>query len=228
MSQIAVINRSKTLDDTTLAFAVKACSLQVEECAAAWGIAPTAVVHYRNGDVLPSECRLMTIVDDLGMASALGYHDDFLGTIYGQVLAQGPRTSQTLSHECLEELVDPTCDHWRPLPDGKRSIAVEICDPCEADTYTVEVDIMGEHRTVELSDYVLPAFFDSTSRGPFDRLGRLPSAFSMSAGGYEIIRDEGGNITNVFASTMPTRMTAKLTNPVSRTLRRMGNQGAWR
>ena len=228
MPQIAVVSRSKNIDPSWLAFAVAACSKQVEECAAAWGIPPVPVVLYKTSDHLPAvECRLMLIVDDLGEAGMLGFHDDELGVIYGQVLAQSDATSVTLSHECLEELVDPTCDKWTMLPDGRRSTAREVCDAVEADTYVEPVTIMGETRNIRLSNYLLPSWFQPGGSAPFDRMGKLESGMpDCTPGGYLIIKDDLGNISSVFASKVPERMGAKLGNPVSRTLRRFGNEGA--
>jgi hypothetical protein len=226
VGEIAVCNRSRNLSDHDLAFMVEACAAQVEEAAAAWGIPPVPVQLYRNGEgVLPPVCWVFTVVDSIDMTGALGYHDDWAGTIYGQILAQGDATSVTLSHECLETLVDRTCTGWRPLPDG-RDVALEVCDPCESDSYLQSVTIFGETRGVMLSNYVLPSWFDPAGQFPYDRLRRLGSgAPTQTPGGYILVRDQDGNVSNVFASGhMPARMIQKLSNPRSRTLRRLGGR----
>lgn len=203
--QIAIVNKSRSIPDDVLAYAAKACDQQVIECAAAWGVSPTPVAWYRSEANLPArDVRIMAIVDDIDAPGALGYHDFDLGVVYGRVLAQGiAGTSVTLSHECLEELLDPTCDRWMPMPDG-RSVALEVCDPVEADTYDVDVEILDSNpQKVTLSNYILPKWFEPAERGAFDRLGLLARPFAMTEGGYMIVRDRAGNESNVFARPAP-------------------------
>lgn len=226
--QIGIINRSRTVSDADIAFWVKACNEQAIECARSWGVEPTPVAFYSKAEGLPAgEVRIMTIVDDLDESGVLGYHDDEFGVIYGMVLAQGDRTSVTLSHECLEMLCDPKCNLWVTLPDGSRMVAKESADPVEADSYVELVTIFGETRGVGLSNYVLPSYFDPRGALPFDKMGKLGGGMpAMSPGGYLIVRDDLGNISNVWSSHAPVRMGAKLSNPLSRTLRRFGNRGS--
>lgn len=228
--QIAIVNKSKRLDDGFLSFAAKACDAQVIECAAAWNVSPTPVAFYRDEANLPvRDCRIMALVDDIDAPGARGYHDDALGIIYGRVLVQDMNgTSTTLSHECLEELVDPTCDKWRPMPDG-RSTALEVCDAVEADTYAVRTEIMGETRSIVLSNFLLPKWFDPAATGNFDRMGLLTAPFAMNPGGYLIVRDRNGNEDNVFArprlraSSMAAKLSiaTKLGNSETRLARRL-------
>ncbi len=224
--QLGVIRRSDRISDGDLAFMCKAVNDQVFECATAWGIEPWPVTFYSKEAGLPDEVMIIAIVDDVAMAGTLGYHDDWAGLISAQVLAQGPATSVTLSHEALEMLVDPHVNRWATLPDGKHSIAVEACDPVEGDTYTETVEILGESRPVLLSNYVFPSYFNPRGVFPFDRMKRLASGMpAMTPFGYYIQRDDNRNISNVFASGMPPGFGRKLTNPISRTLRRLGNRG---
>jgi hypothetical protein len=189
--EIAVVSNSTTLPQSDLAFMVKGVAAQVEECAAAWGIEPVPVVLYKRGDTLPFECRLMTVSDSIGMSGVLGYHDDFGGIVYAEVMAQGEHTGITLSHEAIEELVDPTCNAWRELPDGTDT-ALEVADACEGDSYAVPVTIMGETRTVLLSNYLLPSWFNQ-GEAPFDKLGLLTAAApAQRPGGYIIVRGKDG------------------------------------
>jgi hypothetical protein len=222
--QIGVINRSRTVSDADVAFWVKACSDQAIECATERGINPIPVAFYSSPDGLPSgDVRIISIVDSLDEPGVLGYHDDEFGVIYGMVLAQGDRTSVTLSHEILEMLCDPKCNRWITLPDGIRMVAEEVCDPVEADTYPVSVTIFGETRQVSISNYVLPSWFDPRGEFPFDKMRRLGSGMpTMRPGGYLIVRDDSGNVSNVFASKgiVPQTFSRKLSNALSRTLRR--------
>lgn len=220
MGEVAFVNRSKNLGDDVVAFGAAACARQAEEAAEAWGIKPIPVQVYRNGEgVLPDECWVFTIVDTIDMTGALGYHDDWAGTIYGQILAQGDATTITMSHEVLETLVDRTCNQWRYMRDGRR-IALEVCDPVEGDTYLETVTLFGETRGVQVSNYVFPAWFQDGATGPYDRMRRVTKPFLSTPGGYQIVSDKDGTVSNVFADREPARMKDKLANPISRTMRR--------
>jgi hypothetical protein len=227
--QIAVVNHSD-LEDADVAFMVEACNQQVIECAKAYDVDPTPAVFYSDASGLPqSNCRIMDIVDDLDQPNALGFHDDALGIVYGRVLAQGPDdTSVTLSHECLEELIDPTCGEWRPMGGG-RLVALEICDPVEGDSYTQTVTVLGMERRVRLSNFVLPRWFDAVALGALDAMRVLSEPFQMDAGGYMIVRDATGNESNVFARIRfgghqaRAAVGTKVANPTSRLARRLRN-----
>jgi hypothetical protein len=225
--QIAIVNRSKLPDDE-LAFAAKACDAQVQECAAVWGVPPTVVAFYSADAALPqSQCRILAVVDDLDEPGALGFHDDAAGIVYARVLNQSRDTSITISHECLEEMIDPTCDQWRDMGDG-RSTALEVCDAVEGDSYTITVEILGEVRKIFVSNYLRPAWFDPDGAGDLDRMGKLTAPFTMTPGGYMIVRDQLGNESDVFAHRIVAgsaggrlAMAARLANPDSRLLRRL-------
>lgn len=200
--QIAIVNKSSRLDDGFLAYAAKACDAQVIECAQAWGIDPTPVAFYAKESDLPARnCRVLVMVDDIDVPGAGGYHTFEVGVVYARVLVSDANgTSVTLSHECLEELVDPYCNVWRSMGGG-RSVALEVCDPCQADEYAVPVTIMDRKpRQIMLSNYVLPKWFEPAALGQFDRMGAIKAPFTMSEGGYLIVRDDRtGDEDNVFA-----------------------------
>jgi hypothetical protein len=169
----------------------------------------------------------MLIVDSLDMPGALGVHMDDIGAIHGFVLNQGPvDTCVTLSHECLEMLVDPTCTGWRSLGGG-RDIALEACDPVQADSYAQRATVGELARDMWLSNYVLPRYFDPAGVGGFDRMGKLDAPLSMSPGGYQIVREKTGDVVNIFARTRigdtagRLNVAAKVLRPGSRTLRRL-------
>lgn len=224
---IAIVSKSRRVADDVLAFAAKACAEQVIECALAWGIEPTVVAFYAREQDLPArDVRIMAIVDDLDAPGTAGYHDFDLGVVYARVQATEDQNALTtcLSHECIEELVDPYCNAWRQMPDG-RSTALEACDAVQADEYGVSVEIMGERRAVMLSNYLLPKWFDPAATGNFDRMGTLRAPFTMSPGGYLIVRELTGDVTNVFARAADTRgrmaMASKMERGAeSRTMRR--------
>jgi hypothetical protein len=95
---------------------------------------------------------------------------------------------------------DPPCDVWWKMPDG-REVAAEVGDPVEGDSYPVTVTIAGHTRTIQMSNFILPAWKDPASKGPYDYLGLLKAPFAMTPGGYMIIRDpKTGETQDVFAA----------------------------
>jgi hypothetical protein len=123
----------------------------------------------------------MVIQDTIDSRAPSGYHD-FEGVPRSVILAQGQQTSVTMSHEACEMTADPNADKWVPLPDGG-DVALEVCDPCESDTYAKLVTIMGADRyVVVVSNFVLPSWFQPAGRGPFDRLGTIAQALELAPG----------------------------------------------
>lgn len=231
-NQIAVVNRSSTIDPTTLAFLVDAWDRQAKEIADAYGVPYTPVILYDSVDKLPGidtgEVRLFTIVDALPEApDAAGYHDDQLGVIYARILAEN--TAGAGPHEVCEEEVDPTCDKWSPMGDG-REVAYETCDAVEGDSYTQEGKIGEDTRPVPVSNYVLPSWFDPNGKYPYDKMGKLTAPLTLRPGGYMIVRDAAGNTSDVFAQNRRVehggedgrlRAEAKRARPDSRLSRRL-------
>jgi hypothetical protein len=197
--QFAVVNSSKSLDSRDVEFMVAACQAQAVEFCAAIGLDAPAAALYSDVSKLPvDDVWIVEITDSLDEPGALGYHSDVSNRPFIRVLAQGPQTSITLSHEFLELLGDPTCDRWAKRGDGTE-VAVEVADPVEGDSYPVLAEVAGEGRTVEVSNYVLGSWFDPAGTAPFDRLGRLTAPFTMTPGGYMVVLDRGGNESEVFA-----------------------------
>jgi len=187
--KLAVVNKSSTnLADVT-AWA-DACRIQLHEAARHWGlVAPNVGVYTRLRDV-PHGYWPVSIFDDADQAGALGYHDESpTGKPYGRVFVKtaqeyGVAPSSVLSHELLEALVDPHVNLWADDGSG-REFALEVGDPVQDGSY----DIHG----ISVSNYVFPAYFDVRSKAvPRDRLGILSDPFSISAGGYAIVRTAGG------------------------------------
>jgi hypothetical protein len=228
---IAVVNRSKARD-ADVVFWAAACDLQARQCAAAWDVPYVPVIACalgRAGD-LSANVRVMTIDDSLDVSGALGYHTDVGGVIYGRVLYQGPDTSITLSHEVLEETVDPDCSQWAPGYPSGGQVAKEVSDPVEGDSYALPAVVAGETRQVLVSNYVLPAWFGGAS-GPYDIMGRLSAPWTMTAGGYMVVDDSSGE-HSVFARHLAAARVvgnpglSRIQNPYSRTLRRLAGSRA--
>ncbi len=221
--QFACLNSSKSLSNVDVEFMVAACQAQAVEFCQTIGLDPPAAALYSALDGLPGgDIYVVDIVDDLDEPGALGYHADAGDRPYIRVLAQGPATSITLSHEFLELLGDPTCDRWAKRPDGSE-VAVEVCDPVQGDHYPVLAEVAGEGRTVEVSNYVLGSYWDPNGAAPFDRMGTLTAPLTMSPGGYTVVLGTDGNEHEVFAMDDAGRARAaeKRANPTSRLARRL-------
>ena len=109
------------------------------------------------------------------------------------------------SHEACEIPGDPNCDQWVPRPDGKQQ-AVEICDPVQARRYGI--DLGDGLPPVQVSDFVLPTYFSSSTIGPTTYLelvgkGAHVDPFAIAQGGYALVRNADG--TEVFGTMTPAR-----------------------
>lgn len=237
---IAVVNHSTQLDSKSFSLMVQACDYQMRQHVChAWDWAQSCVYAVPVDTYAhPGDC-LIGIFDDADAADALGYHDESpSGKVYGKVfvkvtMEQPGATflgtlAPVLSHEAIEARGDALCNAWRDMPDG-RQVAEELCDMVEEDSYGVEV----QGVSVQVSNFALPAWFDdhAPAGSKFDHLGKLHRQFTMSPGGYLIVR-KAGVATQVFGelaapdtqSTAPVYGTwrqATKTHPASRTFKRL-------
>ena len=248
MNHVAVINRS-SLDDALAAFAVEAVKVQMErDVAPAWAgsIVPT-VAFYSDVSKLPSGPSGVVpcvLVDKVDVEGALAYHTDILGEQFLQIGAAGELTAIHLAHELIEWFGDPTCDRWVAMPDGivkgYDRIAAELCDPCQRDTYRIEVSILGETRSLPVCDFARPRYFETGARradGPLTFLDTVDRAFGLSrnGGGYRMVKNaltgdtdanfgarlEDGRTFAAVDFTARDDVQAKRANPLSRLSRRL-------
>lgn len=98
-------------------------------------------------------------------AGDAGFHGQRSGQPYAVVSSAGAGwQSVTFSHEIMETLVDPLTDHWTTV--DLKPLLQEVCDPVENDSYSAP-------NGVALSDAITPAWYVSTSQGPWDLAGSL-------------------------------------------------------
>lgn len=206
MIPISVINKSKLVTDDAVQKMTAAVHNQLaEDVAPVYGLVP-ALAFASSGKASPGTAPCY-ILDDPDVDGALGYHDeDAHGVPYikvftkptlengGTVLTGPNAVSVTLSHEVLELTGDAPANKWVDGPKGK-DYAFELCDAVEGDAYVID--------GVSVSNFLLPAFFDPKSpKGTkLDYLGKLKKPFSMTRGGYQIVRTEPGTVSQVFASS---------------------------
>jgi putative transposase len=91
----------------------------------------------------------------------------------------------TASHELFEMVIDPIANMWAEATRG-REFAYEMCDAVEEDTFLVD--------GLQMSNFVYPTWFEPFKhpRGTkFDHLGLLKAPFTMTSGGYVIVKQRG-------------------------------------
>lgn len=139
-------------------------------------------------------------LDDADAANALGYHDltksgqPISKVFVKTTIADGQLVSVTACHELFEMVIDPIANLWAEAKDGTE-YAYEMCDPVEEDTFLVD--------GITMSNFVHPSWFEPFAHPKgtkFDHLGRLTKPFSMTKGGYVIIK-KNGKVNEVFGST---------------------------
>ena len=184
MRSILVVNQSTVVGPDQFAAGLAAVQQQVHEhFAPPWGGLDAQLIPGEAGQL----GEVLYVLDDTDQADALGYHEvDPHGQPVGFVFARtalqaGDSWTATLSHEVLEQLLDPLCRQTVVVPWSRRpaAVAYEVCDPVENDEYQL--------GGFPVSNFVFPHWFDP---GPVpagqrvDYLGRLVQPLTLSPGGY--------------------------------------------
>jgi hypothetical protein len=110
--------------------------------------------------------------------------------------------SVTACHELFEMVIDPIANLWAEAADGTE-YAYEMCDPVEEDTFLVD--------GIEMSNFLHPSWFEPFKHPAgtkYDHLGLLKKPFSMTKGGYVIIKKKG-KVSEHFASKAKEKRFAK-------------------
>lgn len=186
--RIAILNRSKKVDDSYVDQVVEALQIELDGTfAKAWGTGAKLSTVDSGKDTGWEKKWNVVIVDNMEVANALGYHDltpDGLPVGYvgvDVIDASMASMSVTISHEVFEMLGDPECN--QTVDDGRGRLCwYENCDAVEADVLAIES--MG----MLISDYVYPTWFVPTLRGrdlKFDRQGVTTHPFDLVSGGYQ-------------------------------------------
>jgi len=184
---IAILNQSNgAVADADVATMTAAITTQIQDVATAWNRAPATVTFYNSASAVPAGAYGVAIVPTIDgqPAGVVGYHAENWGVVAAQPILANAQTltgdwsvSSTLSHEVLEMFIDPACNLL--AVDGQGSAySLEVCDPVEAPTYTV--------NNVSVSNFVTPSWFDpqAPTGARFDKQGQVTAAFTIAAGGY--------------------------------------------
>jgi hypothetical protein len=166
-----------------------------EDVAPAWGVgngdsfspSPAVGAFVVPENIVPIYVHAVTPASASAGAEA-EHGDDVDGHplihVYEDMLVQygiGPETptladamSAAISHEIIEQRVDPECDRSATLPDG-RVVAIEACDQVQAQTYL--------RNGIRVSNFNTPSNFDGGA-APYDFLGNQSTRFQTMPGGY--------------------------------------------
>jgi len=151
---------------------------------------------------------LFIYFDDADEAQAEGYHDiTHRGLPVSKVfvrtsLDDNVPVSVTASHELFEMMIDPIANLWAEKT-SHTQYGYEMCDPVEEDTFFVD--------GLEMSNFVYPTWFEPFKHPPgtkFDHLGKLTKPFSLTSGGYVIVR-QNGRVKERFGSLAKRKRFAK-------------------
>lgn len=196
-----VMDLSTLLAPTDAPIMAEACAMQVVEFGAEWSLEPCSVEFLPKGKKLDDGAWPVLLVDRTEVLGAYGYHTDspsggpYAMVDVGECMAMGGTAlvgsvavSVTLSHEILECYLNPWLALWKLAPDGTEW-SQEAADAVEDVTYSVS----AAGQQVSVSDYVLPAFFGDPGT-KFDRMGALSKPFSITPGGYTVIRRADGSV----------------------------------
>lgn len=228
---ITVVNQSTLVSNDQVQLMTRACWAQLRDHASpAWRLMPMPVVYALTAAAAPPGSWVIVILDDPDQANALGYHDVTSGdVVYGKVFARPVldnggdaltkrlSVASVLSHEVLETFVDPACNGWRDV-DGRTAIALEVGDPVESDSYTIQVD----NTAVTVSNFVTEKWFSPNAKrrsGGFDHMNHCTAPFQMTRGGY-IIKLAEGKVTQQFGEHFPAWKREAKAHALARTARR--------
>jgi hypothetical protein len=204
LRQIAILNSCTAAPASAVQDWVRAVQLQITR-----DVVPTwdavATLHYLpKGSTVPAGYWLVAVVDDADQANALGYHDigphgEPMGKVFVRTtLNDGEEPSVTLSHEVLEMMGDPfVAQVVADESDPTKYWAREVCDACERQSYAITLPATATkpQRDVRVSDFVLPAYFNTLARGlpiPWTFLKSITGPVPMLApGGYMAFVKDG-------------------------------------
>lgn len=201
--QIALVSETSDVPLSSLAPISAAIQKQVSrDFSPIWGIDATVDCFGTHEDV-PSGYWHISIRDPGDPVDPNGIHDDHNGNPFAIVHAR-PGWSISVSHETLEILINPSTRRTVPGPSpdpaqGRVDFIMEVCDPCNAESY----DVNG----IALSDFCTPNYFDPipnpTVRYCFT--GKITQPRQILNGGYLCwLEPESGHLfrQSLFANTM--------------------------
>lgn len=176
-------NQSTVVTNTQIQVAIIAWNKQLDgEFAYAWG--------------KPHFMAMLTILDEPGpgdQPNALGYHDrDANNQPYARIFAKlaidnGYPWTGVASHELLEMTANPYLDRFAVIDTSGGAFTSgyimpnEVCDATESQFYTIT---LATGEAVQVSNFVLPAWYIRGAPEPYDHLHKLTAPLQIARGGY--------------------------------------------
>jgi hypothetical protein len=146
----------------------------------------------------PSDWQLV-FFDDATQAGVLGYHaltkdgQPAASVFVKSTEAVEQSVSVVTSHELFEMVIDPVANLWAQTADGTE-YAYEVSDAVEEDTFPVD--------GIQMSNFLHPSWFEPFEHPKgtkFDHLGLLKAPFTMTKGGYSVVKTKQ-RVKQVFGS----------------------------
>lgn len=198
VNAIAIVNRSH-VPDVQIQIVVEAYRSYMPAVCAAWDRPLPGLTFYGWGHVQRiAEEAALYIVDSAGDPHAFGAHTMFGTAVWGYVdanlcAADNEPISRVVGHELIEATVNPTLQLWsNPLLSDGDEVALEPCDPVQRQSTRMMTSTLGNAGIVELSDFVLPSFYDVSAKPPYSYQDTIAAPLVENPGGYKIIRRDGG------------------------------------
>jgi hypothetical protein len=190
---VGIVSESKRVPMEVLAPVAAAMQQQVQrDFAPMWGVNAVIAAFPDRKSAQGMGYWPIVVQDALDDPGALGYHTDEHHQPYALVEATRDWTV-TVSHELLEMLADPFGNrlwvaHDPKLGSGSQvRLLIEVCDPCEAVTYSI--------GGVEVSDFVTPAYYHTVHRigSHYTNCGSIGVPRTLLQGGYISYVDADGH-----------------------------------
>jgi hypothetical protein len=186
---IAIVSQTTNVGAEDLNQVAAALQIQVQrDLIPKWGIDAKIRSYQKLVDV-PLDAWPVLLKDASGAVSG-AYHSVRNGVPFALVVFSEDWTLD-MSHQILEILVDSLGNRFTTAPsidpDDKGALVqylVQICDPVEDARFSYEI------HGVKVSDFVLPAFYDSAAiSGPFSFTVRPARPLQVLPGGYISFRN---------------------------------------
>jgi len=154
---------------------------------------------YNTDAPQPSDWQFIYF-DDADAAGAYGYHEltkdgQPVSKVFVRTTqAHNELVSVTACHELFEMVIDPGANLWAESADGSQ-YAYEMSDAVEEDTFLVD--------GIAMANFLYPSWFEPFAHPPgtrFDHLGLLTAPFTMTKGGYSLVRGRGADPREIFGS----------------------------
>lgn len=187
-TRIALIDQTRKIRPAHLSAVAAAIQIQVNrDLARYWHVPPVSITTLSPDAKVPNSVWPVIIVDSLAPGEG-GYHWAENNQPYSKVL-NGRSWYVAVSHEVNEMIVDPWGNRLQSGPKIELSGSTQTLSTTEMVDYLVEIDDPCETHGhvidgVGVSDFITPDYYNPSSHGPFDFMGRIKAPLQVLPGGY--------------------------------------------